>query len=103
MYLGLPASTGEPPKRLVGYAKSTLTAGQTTHRDLTIDPARQPTRSATSTPHQPLENRPRHLHGLRRIVRTDNPADGDVHDRLMDAAAQGSRLKLAQPDAGVAR
>jgi beta-glucosidase len=38
VYLGLPASTGEPPKRLVGYAKTTLTAGQTTTVDITIDP-----------------------------------------------------------------
>lgn len=37
-YLGLPAGTGEPPKRLVGYAKTTLTAGQTTTVDITIDP-----------------------------------------------------------------
>ncbi len=39
VYLGLPASTGEPPKRLVGYAKTSLTAGQTTTVNITIDPS----------------------------------------------------------------
>jgi beta-glucosidase len=38
-YVGLPASAGEPPKRLVGYAKTVLAAGQTTTVDITIDPS----------------------------------------------------------------
>ncbi len=39
VYLGLPPSTGEPPKRLVGYAKTSLSAGQTTTVNITIDPS----------------------------------------------------------------
>jgi beta-glucosidase len=39
VYVGLPASAGEPPKRLVGYAKTVLAAGQTTTVDITIDPS----------------------------------------------------------------
>jgi beta-glucosidase len=39
VYLGLPASTGEPPKRLVGYAQVTLAPGKSTMVHLKIDPA----------------------------------------------------------------
>jgi beta-glucosidase len=39
VYVGLPARTGEPPKRLVGYAKVTLAAGRSSLVRLTIDPA----------------------------------------------------------------
>jgi beta-glucosidase len=39
VYVGLPASTGEPPKRLVGYAQATLAAGRSAVMHLTIDPA----------------------------------------------------------------
>jgi beta-glucosidase len=39
VYLGLPAATGEPPKRLVGYVKVTLAAGRASVARLTIDPA----------------------------------------------------------------
>jgi beta-glucosidase len=36
--LGLPASTGEPPKRLVGFERVTLAPGQTKIVDVTLDP-----------------------------------------------------------------
>jgi beta-glucosidase len=39
VYLGLPASTGEPPKRLVAFDKVRLAAGDKTKVQLTIDPA----------------------------------------------------------------
>ena len=39
VYLGLPASTGEPPKRLVGYAQITLRPGRSAKVRVTIDPA----------------------------------------------------------------
>lgn len=39
VYLGLPASTGEPPKRLVGYAQVTLRPGKSAKVRVTIDPA----------------------------------------------------------------
>ena len=39
VYVGLPAATGEPPKRLVGYVKVTLAAGRASVARLTIDPA----------------------------------------------------------------
>lgn len=39
VYVGLPSTTGEPPKRLVGYAKTTIAAGGTKTVDITIDPA----------------------------------------------------------------
>jgi beta-glucosidase len=39
VYVGLPARTGEPPKRLVGYAKVTLAAGRSSVVHLTINPA----------------------------------------------------------------
>jgi beta-glucosidase len=39
VYVGLPARTGEPPKRLVGYAQVTLAAGRSSVVHLTIDPA----------------------------------------------------------------
>jgi beta-glucosidase len=39
VYLGLPASTGEPPKRLAGYAQVTLDAGKTATVGITIDPS----------------------------------------------------------------
>lgn len=39
VYLGLPTSTGEPPKRLVGYAQVTLGAGKSANVQLKIDPA----------------------------------------------------------------
>ena len=39
VYLGLPASTGEPPKRLAGFAKVRLDPGEKTRVHLVIDPA----------------------------------------------------------------
>jgi len=39
VYLGLPASTGEPPKRLVAFDRVQLNAGEKTKVQLTIDPA----------------------------------------------------------------
>jgi len=44
VYLGLPASTGEPPKRLVGWAKVELAPGETEEITVTLDP------NATSHP-----------------------------------------------------
>jgi beta-glucosidase len=38
VYLGLPASAGEPPKRLVGWKKLELRPGESGHVQLTIDP-----------------------------------------------------------------
>jgi beta-glucosidase len=38
LYLGLPASTGEPPKRLVGWAKGELEPGETKEVTVTLDP-----------------------------------------------------------------
>ena len=38
IYLGLPASTGEPPKRLVGWAKVELEPGETREVTVTLDP-----------------------------------------------------------------
>ena len=38
VYLGLPASTGEPPKRLVGWAKVELMPGETKEVSVTLDP-----------------------------------------------------------------
>ncbi len=38
VYLGLPATTGEPPKRLVGFAKVTVAAGQFVNVDIPINP-----------------------------------------------------------------
>ncbi len=39
LYLGFPSATGEPPKRLVAFAKLQLNPGETTNVQLTIDPA----------------------------------------------------------------
>ncbi|HEY4138221.1 MAG TPA: glycoside hydrolase family 3 C-terminal domain-containing protein, partial [Casimicrobiaceae bacterium] len=39
VYLGLPASAGEPPKRLVAFDKVSLNPGEKIHMQLTIDPA----------------------------------------------------------------
>jgi beta-glucosidase len=39
VYIGLPAGTGEPPKRLVGYKQVTLAPGSSTIVHLKIDPA----------------------------------------------------------------
>jgi beta-glucosidase len=38
VYLGLPTSTGEPPKRLVGWAKVELMPGETREVTVTLDP-----------------------------------------------------------------
>jgi len=38
VYLGLPASTGEPPKRLVGWAKVELEPGKAKEVSVTLDP-----------------------------------------------------------------
>jgi beta-glucosidase len=38
VYASLPASTGEPPKRLLGWSKVDLDAGQSKQVSLTIDP-----------------------------------------------------------------
>jgi len=38
VYLGLPASAGEPPKRLVGWKKLELRPGELRHVDLIVDP-----------------------------------------------------------------
>jgi beta-glucosidase len=38
VYLGLPASTGEPPRRLVGWAKVELEPGETREVTVTLDP-----------------------------------------------------------------
>lgn len=38
VYLGLPASSGEPPKRLVAFAKVWLNPGEQQRVTLTIDP-----------------------------------------------------------------
>ena len=38
VYLGLPASTGEPPKRLVGWSKVELEPGETRQVNATVDP-----------------------------------------------------------------
>jgi beta-glucosidase len=38
VYLGLPASTGEPPKRLVGWAKVELEPGETNEVSVMLDP-----------------------------------------------------------------
>ncbi|MFL6051852.1 MAG: fibronectin type III-like domain-contianing protein [Actinoallomurus sp.] len=39
VYLGLPASAGEPPKRLVGFDKVWLNPGERKRIEITIDPA----------------------------------------------------------------
>lgn len=39
VYVGLPGGTGEPPKRLVGYAQVTLARGASGSVHITIDPA----------------------------------------------------------------
>ena len=38
VYLGLPESTGEPPKRLAGWAKVELAPGETKEESVTLDP-----------------------------------------------------------------
>ena len=38
VYLTLPATTGEPGKRLVGFTQTTLRPGQSKHVSVTIDP-----------------------------------------------------------------
>ena len=38
VYLGLPASTSEPPRRLVGWAKVELEPGETREVSVTLDP-----------------------------------------------------------------
>jgi beta-glucosidase len=38
VYLGFPASTGEPPERLVGWTKIGLSPGETRRVTVTIDP-----------------------------------------------------------------
>ena len=38
MYVSLPASAGEPPKRLIGWEKVALRPGESTILTLTIDP-----------------------------------------------------------------
>ncbi|SNT34752.1 beta-glucosidase [Granulicella rosea] len=38
VYVSLPADAGEPPKRLVAWAKTQLAAGETKHVELPIDP-----------------------------------------------------------------
>jgi beta-glucosidase len=39
VYLGLPAGTGEPPKRLVGYAQVALGPGRSANVQVKLDPA----------------------------------------------------------------
>ena len=39
VYLGLPTSTGEPPKRLVGFQKVWLEPGEKKQVEITVDPA----------------------------------------------------------------
>jgi beta-glucosidase len=39
VYLGLPAATGEPPKRLVAFTKLSLNPGEKVHVQLVVDPA----------------------------------------------------------------
>jgi beta-glucosidase len=39
VYVGLPSSTGEPPRRLVGFTRITLVPWQTSQGTVTIDPA----------------------------------------------------------------
>ena len=39
VYLGLPAGTGQPPKRLVGFAKVTVAPGESEQVEIVIDPA----------------------------------------------------------------
>jgi beta-glucosidase len=38
LYVGMPASTGEPPEQLKGYAKVSLLAGQTRRVEFTLTP-----------------------------------------------------------------
>jgi beta-glucosidase len=38
VYVSLPVSTDEPPKRLVGWQKTTLAPGETKHISVTVDP-----------------------------------------------------------------
>jgi beta-glucosidase len=45
VYLGLPATTGEPPKRLAGWARVQLEPGETQRVTVTLDP---------QSPHHPL-------------------------------------------------
>lgn len=42
VYLGLPASTGEPPRRLVGFQRVDLQPGQTEHVTITLSPDNHP-------------------------------------------------------------
>lgn len=42
VYLGLPASTGEPPKRLVGFQRVELEPGQREHITITLKPENHP-------------------------------------------------------------
>jgi beta-glucosidase len=42
IYLGLPASSGEPPKRLVGFQRVRLEAGQREHITVTLRPENHP-------------------------------------------------------------
>jgi beta-glucosidase len=42
VYLGLPASTNEPPRRLVGFQRVQLNAGQKQHVTVTLEPANHP-------------------------------------------------------------
>jgi beta-glucosidase len=39
VYVTLPSSTGEPSKRLAGWARVTLEAGEAQNVELTVDPA----------------------------------------------------------------
>ena len=39
LYLGMPASTGEPPRQLKGFAKVNLAAGSSTDVSFTLDPS----------------------------------------------------------------
>ena len=39
VYVGLPESAGEPPKRLVGFSRVTLTAGAKKTVEIVIDPS----------------------------------------------------------------
>ena len=82
VYLGLPTSTGEPPKRLVGWDKVEVPAGQSRDVDVVIDPqdSTHPLGYFDTTQNR-WDDRARDLHRLCRRLRAQHAARRVLHGR----------------------
>ena len=92
VYVGLPASTGEPPKRLVGCAQVSLAPGALGDRAPQDRPGGgEPPTELLRRGYARMAHAPRHLPRLRRDVRTRHPAERDLHGGLRSIAEASRR------------